>query len=88
MHYLSEMSEEQTLVMYSGHPMGLYPSHPNSPRVVITNGMVRHCLSTQSPPIGGSIGFGFGILFFDTGKPPPNPKSLATFSHYPGDLLE
>ncbi|KAK7101954.1 urocanate hydratase-like [Littorina saxatilis] len=40
MHYLSEMSEEQTLVLYSGHPMGLFPSTPNAPRVVITNGMV------------------------------------------------
>ncbi|PRP82745.1 hypothetical protein PROFUN_09830 [Planoprotostelium fungivorum] len=38
--YLSEMTEEQTLVMYSGHPMGLYPSHPGAPRVVVTNGMV------------------------------------------------
>ncbi|PKP46425.1 MAG: urocanate hydratase [Bacteroidetes bacterium HGW-Bacteroidetes-11] len=40
MKYLSEMSDEQTLVMYSGHPMGLYPSHKNAPRVVVTNGMV------------------------------------------------
>merc|ERR1712142_767074 len=40
MHYLSTMTEEQTLVMYSGHPMGLFPSLPSSPRVVITNGMV------------------------------------------------
>ena len=39
MHYLSTMTEEQTLVMYSGHPMGLFPSSPSSPRVVITNGM-------------------------------------------------
>ncbi|XP_071153781.1 urocanate hydratase-like [Mytilus edulis] len=38
--YLSEMSEEQTLVMYSGHPMGLFPSNPAAPRLVITNGMV------------------------------------------------
>ena len=38
--YLSEMTDEQTLVMYSGHPMGLFPSHPNAPRVVVTNGMV------------------------------------------------
>jgi len=35
------MTENQTLVMYSGHPMGLFPSSPNSPRVVITNGMVN-----------------------------------------------
>lgn len=40
MRYLSEMSEEQTLVMYSGHPMGLFPSHPGAPRVVVTNGMM------------------------------------------------
>lgn len=40
MQYLSEMTDEQTLVMYSGHPLGLFPSHPNAPRVVVTNGMV------------------------------------------------
>ena len=40
MKYLSEMTDEQTLVMYSGHPMGLFPSHKNAPRVVITNGMM------------------------------------------------
>ena len=40
MHYLAEMTEEQTLTMYSGHPMGLYPSHKEAPRVVVTNGMV------------------------------------------------
>ncbi|SDX36813.1 urocanate hydratase [Lutibacter oricola] len=40
MQYLSEMTEEQTLVMYSGHPMGLFPSHKNAPRVVVTNGMM------------------------------------------------
>ncbi len=40
MKYLSEMTDEQTLVMYSGHPMGLFPSHPDAPRVIVTNGMV------------------------------------------------
>jgi len=40
MKYLSEMTEEQTLVMYSGHPMGLFPSHKEAPRVVVTNGMM------------------------------------------------
>ncbi len=40
MQYLSEMTENQTLVMYSGHPLGLFPSHPDAPRVVVTNGMV------------------------------------------------
>ncbi len=40
MKYLSEMTEEQTLSLYSGHPMGLFPSHRDAPRVVVTNGMV------------------------------------------------
>ena len=40
MQYLSEMTDEQTLVMYSGHPMGLFPSNKNAPRVVVTNGMM------------------------------------------------
>ena len=40
MHYLCQMTEEQTLAMYSGHPMGLFPSHKDAPRVVVTNGMV------------------------------------------------
>lgn len=50
MHYLSEMTEEQTLVMYSGHPMGLFPSLPSSPRAIITNGMV-----TAQPWIGRTL---------------------------------
>jgi urocanate hydratase len=40
MHYLTEMTDEQTLTIYSGHPMGLYPSNINAPRVVVTNGMM------------------------------------------------
>ena len=40
MKYLSEMTEEQTLAMYSGHPMGLFPSHKDAPRVVVTNGIM------------------------------------------------
>ncbi|MEZ4940986.1 MAG: DUF559 domain-containing protein [Saprospiraceae bacterium] len=40
MRYLSEMTEDQTLVLYSGHPLGLFPSHPEAPRVVVTNGMM------------------------------------------------
>lgn len=40
MKYLAEMTDEQTLVMYSGHPLGLFPSHPEAPRVVVTNGMM------------------------------------------------
>jgi urocanate hydratase len=46
MQYLSEMTDEQTLVMYSGHPMGLFPSHKDAPRVVVTNGMVIPNYST------------------------------------------
>jgi urocanate hydratase len=40
MKYLAEITENQTLVMYSGHPMGVFPSHPEAPRVVVTNGMM------------------------------------------------
>ncbi len=40
MKYLSEITDEQTLVMYSGHPLGLFPSHKDAPRVVVTNGMM------------------------------------------------
>lgn len=40
MRYLAEMNDHQTLVMYSGHPLGLFPSHPEAPRVVVTNGMM------------------------------------------------
>jgi len=47
MKYLAEMSDEQTLVLYSGHPMGLFPSHPDAPRVVVTNGMVIPNYSSQ-----------------------------------------
>lgn len=46
MQYLATMSDEQTLVMYSGHPMGLFPSHKEAPRVVVTNGMVIPNYST------------------------------------------
>lgn len=47
MKYLSEMTEEQTLVIYSGHPLGLFPSHKDAPRLVVTNGMVIPNYSTQ-----------------------------------------
>ncbi len=47
MQYLSQMTDHQTLVMYSGHPMGLFPSHPDAPRVVVTNGMVIPNYSKQ-----------------------------------------
>ncbi|HMQ46495.1 MAG TPA: urocanate hydratase [Saprospiraceae bacterium] len=40
MKYLAEMTDQQTLVMYSGHPLGLFPAHPDAPRVVVTNGMM------------------------------------------------
>ena len=47
MKYLAEMTDEQTLSMYSGHPMGLFPSHKGAPRVVVTNGMVIPNYSKQ-----------------------------------------
>ena len=47
MKYLATMTEEQTLVMYSGHPLGLFPSHRDAPRVVVTNGMVIPNYSSQ-----------------------------------------
>lgn len=47
MRYLSEMTDDQTLVIYSGHPLGLFPSHRDAPRVVVTNGMVIPNYSSQ-----------------------------------------
>ena len=47
MKYLSEMTDDQTLVIYSGHPLGLFPSHRDAPRLVITNGMVIPNYSSQ-----------------------------------------
>ena len=47
MKYLAEMTDEQTLVIYSGHPLGLFPSHPEAPRAVVTNGMVIPNYSSQ-----------------------------------------
>jgi urocanate hydratase len=47
MKYLAEMTEQQTLVIYSGHPLGLFPSHADAPRVVVTNGMVIPNYSSQ-----------------------------------------
>jgi len=47
MQYLSQMTDEQTLTMYSGHPMGLFPSHKDAPRVVVTNGMMIPNYSSQ-----------------------------------------
>ena len=48
MQYLSEMTEKQTLVLYSGHPLGLFPSHKDAPRVVVTNGMMIPNYSKKS----------------------------------------
>ncbi|MGB4654964.1 MAG: urocanate hydratase [Bacteroidales bacterium] len=47
MQYLSQITDEQTLVMYSGHPLGIFPSHKNAPRVVVTNGMMIPNYSKQ-----------------------------------------
>ena len=47
MQYLATMTDEQTLVMYSGHPLGLFPSHKDAPRVIVTNGMVIPNYSSQ-----------------------------------------
>src|SRR6056297_3714684 len=47
MKYLAEMTDEQTLVMYSGHPVGIFPSHKDAPRVVVTNGMMIPNYSSQ-----------------------------------------
>lgn len=47
MKYLAEMADDQTLAMYSGHPMGIFPSHTEAPRVVVTNGMVIPNYSSQ-----------------------------------------
>jgi len=47
MKYLAEMTDEQTLIMYSGHPMGIFPSNRNAPRVVVTNGMMIPNYSKQ-----------------------------------------
>lgn len=47
MQYLAEMTDDQTLVIYSGHPLGLFPSHPDAPRAVVTNGMVIPNYSSQ-----------------------------------------
>ena len=49
LHYLSTMTDSQTLVLYSGHPLGLFPSNPESPRAVITNGMVSRIF--HFPPL-------------------------------------
>ena len=52
MQYLANMTDEQTLVMYSGHPMGLFPSHKEAPRVIVTNGMM---IPNYSKPTTGSV---------------------------------
>ncbi|CAN7989112.1 unnamed protein product [Ixodes hexagonus] len=61
MHYLSKMNESQTLVMYSGHPLGLFPSLKPSPRVVITNGMV---IPSHSTPLDYDKMFAMGVSMY------------------------
>lgn len=59
MHYLSEMTDDQTLVMYSGHPLGLFPSLPSSPRAIITNGMV----TAQNTELNNSLSTSFAAYW-------------------------
>ncbi|XP_023230308.1 urocanate hydratase-like [Centruroides sculpturatus] len=61
MHYLSTMTEEQTLVMYSGHPLGLFPSFASSPRLVITNGMM---IPNYSSPDNYDRMFALGVTMY------------------------
>jgi urocanate hydratase len=58
MHYLSIMSDHQTLTMHSGHPAGLFPSHPDAPRVVVTNGMV---IWNYSRPVDYERNYALGV---------------------------
>jgi urocanate hydratase len=58
MHYLSIMTDEQTLVMYSGHPLGLFPSSPSSPRAVVTNGMVGSVIYSSEKVVDGAFSEG------------------------------
>ena len=53
MHYLANLTEDQTLVMHSGHPVGLFPSSPAAPRMVISNGMVSvsHSVRNSMDPL-------------------------------------
>ena len=62
LHYLMTMTDEQTLVMYSGHPMGLFPSRPENPRLIITNGMVIPNYSTKEDY---DRMFGLGVTMYD-----------------------
>lgn len=76
LHYLMTMTDEQTLVMYSGHPMGLFPSRPENPRLIITNGMVIPNYSTKEDY---DRMFGLGVTMYDI----PNnfPYSFPYFFH-------
>ena len=67
MHYLSQLEEDQTLVMYSGHPVGLFPSHRWAPRCVITNGMVR---GTHLPRVSLGGRGGQGDIYPSHNSPP------------------
>ena len=62
LHYLSTMEEDQTLAMYSGHPMGLFPSSKDAPRVVITNGMV---IPNYSSRTDYDRMFGLGVTMYE-----------------------
>ena len=67
LQYLSTMTDSQTLVLYSGHPLGLFPSNPESPRAVITNGMVSRSESDGEPWL----------------RPPSSLQTLSTFKTLP-----
>lgn len=58
MKYLAEMTDEQTLVLYSGHPLGVFPSHKDAPRVVVTNGMV---IPNYSKPLDWEKFYALGV---------------------------
>ena len=82
LHYLMTMTDEQTLVMYSGHPMGLFPSRPENPRLIITNGMVIPNYSTKEDY---DRMFGLGVTMYDI----PNifPYSFPYFFHILYDFI-
>ena len=61
LHYLSTMTDSQTLVLYSGHPLGLFPSSPEAPRAVITNGMV---IPNYSSRADYDRMFGLGVTMY------------------------
>ena len=78
MYYLAKMGEDQTLSMYSGHPMGLFPSHPNAPRVVITNGKRKKEEKEGEAGRGdereGAMPVVLHLLVLRISSPNPNPN--------------